>query len=375
MLKTSIVASDPAASAYDLLKTSIVGSDPAASAYDLLKISIMGSYPAILAYDLLKPSIVASDPATQAYDLLKTSIMDLSVVISSDLPVDNVELVQDTTYLSSVNPAALQGHQEWSSYRHVDFVRDVTSRELESTNLHPVLIASANVKRKLGSYFWNVAVIVLLILAFTFLLLAVDPTSYDRLNMIALLFLTAVAFKLVVRSMLPTITYLTYLDVYVIFSMIYLILQGAECGLMIHLARFRDIEQVQRYDQAAQTCLIVFLIFFHLVFIIFIQLTAISRRRRMVRLDHEFKENHQQKSRRKVQVWRLGMEKRSVVGQRGLGSDRKPAGKDDLWCYCPELLGTALTQRPEGDPTPSGRPMSRGRPVKRQIYVPREIQS
>ncbi|GFO41544.1 hypothetical protein PoB_006804900 [Plakobranchus ocellatus] len=33
----------------------------------------------------------------------------------------------------------------------------------------------------------------------------------------------------------------------------------------------------------------------------------------------------------------------------------------------PELLGTALTQRPEGDPTSRGRPTPRGRP-----YVPRD---
>ncbi|GFS16205.1 gamma-aminobutyric acid receptor subunit gamma-2 [Elysia marginata] len=138
-------------------------------------------------------------------------VQELSVVISSDLPLEFVDLMEDPNYDSSVNLGALQESEEWVNYRHIEFVHDVMKREMESSNKHPVLVASAHAKRKLGSYFWNVGIIVFLILALTFTLLSIDPMINDRLAIIMTLFLTAVAFKLVVRSSLPSISYLTYL--------------------------------------------------------------------------------------------------------------------------------------------------------------------
>ncbi|GFO42102.1 gamma-aminobutyric acid receptor subunit gamma-2 [Plakobranchus ocellatus] len=164
-------------------------------------------------------------------------VQELSIMISSDLPAEQVDLVEEPVFDSLVNLGALQ----------------------------------------------------FLILALTLTLLAVDPTLNDRLIMLLTLFLTAVAFKLVIKSSLPNISYLTYLDMYVVFAMIYLFLQGAECALMIHLAKFRESEQVREYDEIAQSCLIAFLIFFHICFIIFIEWTVLARRRRMVSLDHDSK--------------------------------------------------------------------------------------
>ncbi|KAK3786486.1 hypothetical protein RRG08_058542 [Elysia crispata] len=215
-------------------------------------------------------------------------VQELSVVLSSSLPVEHVDLLEEPTYDSSVNLGALQDSEEWKNYRHVEFTRDVKKREMDSFSKHPVLVVSAHVKRKLGTYFWNVGLIVFLILALTFTLLAVDPMLNDRLAIIMTLFLTSVAFKLVVRSHLPSIPYLTYMDIYVVFALVYLFLQGAESAMMIHLSSFRDPPQVRRYDEIGQSCLIAFLIFFHLVFIIYIELTVLNRRRRMVTLDYNF---------------------------------------------------------------------------------------
>ncbi|RUS78579.1 hypothetical protein EGW08_013647, partial [Elysia chlorotica] len=215
-------------------------------------------------------------------------VQELSIVLSSHLPSDHVDLLEEPIYDSSVNLGALQDAEEWKNYRHVEFTRDVIKREMDSSRKHPVLVVSAHVRRKLGNYFWNVGLIVFLILALTFTLLAVDPTSVDRLSIIMTLFLTSVAFQLVVRSHLPKISYLTYLDIYVVFAIVYLFLQGAESALMIHLSDFRDKDQVRRYDEISQACLIAFLIFFHLVFLIYIELTVLNRRRRMVNLDYTF---------------------------------------------------------------------------------------
>ncbi|GFN93621.1 gamma aminobutyric acid receptor subunit, partial [Plakobranchus ocellatus] len=210
---------------------------------------------------------------------------ELSVVLSSDLPLEAVDLVGDFFRASSVNWNALETAQDWSSYVHVELTRDVTTQEMAGTSKHSVLVVSARVKRKLGFYFWNVFIIVCLIEGMTLVFLAVDPTGSTRLSLSMTLFFTAVAYKLVVKNTLPTISYLTYLDMYVGFVMVYLFMWAAVNALICHVARYRDKQSVMEYDEIAQISLISFLVLFHLLFLIYIQLTALSRRRQMKLLD------------------------------------------------------------------------------------------
>jgi len=51
----------------------------------------------------------------------------------------------------------------------------------------------------------------MLIISLTFAAFSIEYSSSDRLAVTITLFLTAVAFKLVVKQSLPTISYLTYL--------------------------------------------------------------------------------------------------------------------------------------------------------------------
>ena len=51
----------------------------------------------------------------------------------------------------------------------------------------------------------------LLVMMLSFMTIAVEPSGSDRLANTITLFLTLVAFKLVVKQSLPTISYLTYL--------------------------------------------------------------------------------------------------------------------------------------------------------------------
>ena len=84
----------------------------------------------------------------------------------------------------------------------------------KNTGLFLCTLNSAQTKKKKKRYFTlrhHHIPIQFLILALTFTLLAVDPMLNDRLAIIMTLFLTSVAFKLVVRSHLPSIPYLTYM--------------------------------------------------------------------------------------------------------------------------------------------------------------------
>ncbi|KAK0070448.1 gamma-aminobutyric acid receptor subunit beta-1-like isoform X2 [Biomphalaria pfeifferi] len=219
-------------------------------------------------------------------------VQELSLVLSSDLHMNELELISDFFHPSHVDERALQESQDFIAYRHVEFTRDFTTLDLMGKTKHPILTASAHVKRRLGFYFWNVVVIVLLIIGLSMCVLAIEPSSTDRLALLLTLFLTAVAFKLVVKTTLPTISYLTYLDIYVVFTLIYLFLAAAVSAMMIHLSTFRDKSKILLYDEIAQSLLISLLILFHLIFLIYIQLTALKRRREMKRKDHEHLLSH-----------------------------------------------------------------------------------
>ncbi|XP_055894738.1 uncharacterized protein LOC106050332 isoform X2 [Biomphalaria glabrata] len=219
-------------------------------------------------------------------------VQELSIVLSSDLHMAELELISDFFHPSHVDERALQESQDFIAYRHVEFTRDFSTLDLMGKTKHPILTASAHVRRRLGFYFWNVVVIVLLIIGLSMCVLAIEPSSTDRLALLLTLFLTAVAFKLVVKTTLPTISYLTYLDIYVVFTLIYLFLAAAVSAMMIHLSTFRDKSKILLYDEIAQSLLISLLILFHLIFLIYIQLTALKRRREMKRKDHEHLLSH-----------------------------------------------------------------------------------
>ncbi|XP_028408100.1 uncharacterized protein LOC114530689 isoform X3 [Dendronephthya gigantea] len=86
---------------------------------------------------------------------------------------------------------------------------------------YPHYSITCHVKRKPNFYTWNVALIVSLIMALTFCSFAVDITSpEERLGVTLTLLLTSVAFKFVVAQSLPNVSYLTYLDQYVISCMV-----------------------------------------------------------------------------------------------------------------------------------------------------------
>ncbi|BFY98287.1 hypothetical protein BsWGS_01327 [Bradybaena similaris] len=240
-------------------------------------------------------------------------VQEVSVVISSERSIRELELVRDFTQLSNVSPRAMQGNQEWTAYRHVEFTRDYNTLETVSLTKHPILKAAAHVKRKMGLYFWNVFIIVLLILALSFTTLGMPPVSEDRLMLTATLFLTAIAFKLVVKATLPNISYLTYLDMYVLFSLVYLTLQGLENATMIHLRKFKSLNKIEVYDEISQGCLIALLIIFHLTFLIYIQVTAFSRRRSMGDKELDF-ELAKYNLKRKEQENMAGKEKGELAG-------------------------------------------------------------
>merc|ERR1712154_56123 len=89
---------------------------------------------------------------------------------------------------------------------------------------YPMIILRLKVKRRWDVFMWNIVLLVLCIecLAITAFALDLNDEGADRLGLSITLVLTAVAFLHIVKSGLPNVPYLTFLDFYVLSSYVFL---------------------------------------------------------------------------------------------------------------------------------------------------------
>ena len=115
----------------------------------------------------------------------------------------------------------------------------------------PVLIFKCRVSRCAGYYFWNAYFLIFLITAAIFVIFAVKPTqTYYRLYSTAKLFLTSVIFKWSFSSRcLPTVNYLTSLDIYSIESIVLVFLCFVWHGFVTIFFNFFDYNTVFIIDK------------------------------------------------------------------------------------------------------------------------------
>ncbi|CAG2237603.1 unnamed protein product [Mytilus edulis] len=128
-----------------------------------------------------------------------------------------------------------------------------------------------------------------LITVLTFTTFSIEPSSADRLGVTITLLLTSVTFKLIVKQSLPTISYLTYLDLYVIAALVFLGLTSAQHAIIRYMSIKYTEAQINQYDNYSIITLLGIFIAFHVIFAIYMRLTAIKRRTIMVEKDKIYK--------------------------------------------------------------------------------------
>ncbi|XP_041367944.1 acetylcholine-gated ion channel acc-4-like isoform X2 [Gigantopelta aegis] len=212
-------------------------------------------------------------------------VQDLTIQLSSDRRTEQIHIIEDEQELSAVNINMFLDCQEWSIYEHVELIQDISTREFSRHIDHSVLHILIRVRRKSGCYLWNVVFIMFMIKLLTFATWGINPDIPDRVMLIATLFLTAVTFKFVVSSSLPVISYLTYLDKYILLSLVFLLLQSIESASVSELTKIYDMDTVVEYDLYAMGGLLLLLIVFHVGFAIYIHKTALRKRRLMKKKD------------------------------------------------------------------------------------------
>lgn len=149
---------------------------------------------------------------------------ELTITLMSDWTNKQVKFEKDLKRADTIRPETFTADQEWFLCRHVvTESTDTIKTEGSSANDFPLYHIKCHVKRKNGYYLWNIAMIIFLIDILSFCSFSVDISSpSDRLSVTLTLLLTAVAFKFVVAQSLPTISYLTLLDKYVLSGLIFL---------------------------------------------------------------------------------------------------------------------------------------------------------
>ena len=142
----------------------------------------------------------------------------------------------------------------------IEFLSDKSGRTGDRT--YPSIIVRLKVERKWKIYVVN---IVLLLFALTGLSLSAFYLNYEqlgeRLGLLITLILTSIAYSIVIQDKLPNVSYLTFMDKYILTSYAFLIVIVIESVL---ISQIENDEEMQVYFDS-----ILFWIFFFLWIIIF----------------------------------------------------------------------------------------------------------
>lgn len=183
------------------------------------------------------------------------------VLESSKYRVDEVRFLYETRPGQSVLPArplevkrdvALNPEihlPEWT----IDAVRvreRISHLSFEGTDWSQFRIELL-VSRNYGFYVWRVFMIQILIVALAFLVHLADPLAFgDRMSFSLTLFLAAVAFSFITAGLIPRISYLTLLDVFMLGSYAVIFISVAENAMVYRLASRGRMAAAQRLDRA-----------------------------------------------------------------------------------------------------------------------------
>ncbi|CAF1361737.1 unnamed protein product [Rotaria magnacalcarata] len=213
-------------------------------------------------------------------------VQDLTITVSTTRTVNEVLLIADSHQLSAINTHAFIDQQEWRLHEHVETSTKLLSSPFTpSQNQHPAFSATCHAARRPGYFYWNVYFLIFFITVMAFTTFSVTYNlPQNRLQLSFTLLLTAVTFKWVVVRCLPTISYLTTLDKYVLLSMVMLCVV---CAWHAIIAVCPD--EVARYwDNMALISLAVIYTLFHVFFFLWMYFVTYRRRRVMKRKDKEY---------------------------------------------------------------------------------------
>ncbi|KAK4473971.1 hypothetical protein MN116_002637 [Schistosoma mekongi] len=148
-------------------------------------------------------------------------VQDLTITVTTERPDTEVDIIPDQVEMSAINIQTFVDQQEWKLHEHVEIKKRIIKQEYSSSmKSHPCLSVTCRAARRPGYFYWNVFLIMFMISGLAFATFAVSPDKAElRLRLSFTLILTSVTFKYVITQSLPKISYLTYMDKYVLMSL------------------------------------------------------------------------------------------------------------------------------------------------------------
>lgn len=246
---------------------------------------------------------------------------ELTITLMSDWTNKLVEFEKDLKKADTIRPETFTADQEWFLCRHV--VTESTSTvktEGSSVNDYPLYHIRCHVKRKNGYYLWNIAMIIFLIDILSFCSFSVDITSpSDRLSVTLTLLLTAVAFKFVVSQSLPTISYLTLLDKYVLSGLVFLGCMAIENAVA---AVIPDPDDQKLFDRICLYIGIGCFLCIHVVALTFVVIKSKARNEALFKSAKEFREQQERVNNHAMERQSKRDQKRPAAGQESQRQDK-----------------------------------------------------
>ncbi|CAH1788352.1 unnamed protein product [Owenia fusiformis] len=220
-------------------------------------------------------------------------VQDLTITISTERPDTEIDIIPDEYEMSGINVQTFVDQQEWKLHEHIEVNRKVMTQDYSTqSRSHPALSVTCRAARRPGFFFWNVFLIMFFITALSFATFAVEPDKvHNRLQLSFTLLLTSVAFKFVINQSLPKISYLTYMDKYVLLSLVILCIV---CIWHSLVTLFKDYDYepkfIKHIERDVFISFSVLYVLVHILFILWLYFDACKRRRDMKRKDAEYLE-------------------------------------------------------------------------------------
>jgi hypothetical protein len=129
---------------------------------------------------------------------------------------------QHHSYRSLCNTESFGQSNEYKLYPHLQFEEGQTNAvNSASGHTYPALQVSLFVERHLGYWLWNVALPLYILSSCSFLSFAINRADFaGRVGVCMTVMLTVIAFKYSTADKLPRISYLTWVDKYLLSTLV-----------------------------------------------------------------------------------------------------------------------------------------------------------
>ena len=172
----------------------------------------------------------------------------MSLTVTSHRTMDEIYLVQDENILAKIKSASLDKHI-WKLHDHVNIKKHtiqndlpVTSensaKEIEIACSHSAITMQCRVSRRPGYFIFNCLLPTLIITLCVFFTFLMDFERYQyRFSLLFTTMLTSITFRWAIHGrVMPTISYVTFLDVYSVCSImiVFSVMVWHACFIIIH---------------------------------------------------------------------------------------------------------------------------------------------